>query len=193
MISAPQLESLLLEEIFPEDTDGFADLQDLTSGSPKFPSLKSLTLLPRSRQEFPETTWRNVMRAFPSISHITLSFDNLTDFLVSLRPQMSGETSRVPAVPLQDLCTLTLISRLRLLPSATAVLCNTVSARIIAGYPIRKLRLSVGILDGLRDKLDWLRARATLRKTKLYQNIPRDTYFADLPDDEVWNPEEHDS
>ncbi|KIM89989.1 hypothetical protein PILCRDRAFT_203925 [Piloderma croceum F 1598] len=194
MISAPQLESLLLEKIFPEDTDGFADLQDLTSGSPKFPSLKSLTLLPTSpRQEFPESTWRNVMRTFPSISHITLSFDNLTNFLVSLRPQKSGQTSQEPAVPLQNLCTMTLISQLRLFPSATAVLCNTVSARIIAGYPIRKLRLSKGILHGLRDKLDWLRARITLENTKQYQNIPRNTYFADLPDDEVWKPEEHDS
>jgi len=51
----------------------------------------------------------------------------------------------------------------------------------------------VGILYGLKDKLDWLKARATLQKTKMYRNITRDAYFADLPDDEVWNPEEHDS
>jgi hypothetical protein len=178
MILAPHMESLLLEEISAWHLDEFANL---TSGSPKFPSLKSLTILYKPGQAFTLPTWGNVIRAFPAVRCMTLLSHDPCDFLISLRPQ-SRPGSQDPVIPWPDLHTLTLISELGLLPFAIGAFCNTVSTRFRAGCPIRKLQLSNGVLAGLTDKLEWLQERAVVESTTLFQNKPKDTYFTDLLD-----------
>ena len=178
MISAPHMESLLLEEISAGHLDEFANL---TFGSPKFPSLKSLTILPKPRQAFTLSTWENVICVFPTVSCMTLSSHDPCDFLISLGPQ-TRPGSQDSVIPWPDLHTLTLISELELLPFAIGAFCNTISARFKAGYPIRKLQLSNGVLAGLTDKLEWLQERAVVESTILFQNKPKNAYFTDLLD-----------
>jgi len=178
-ISAPLLQSLLIDAFITDEVSDLAHTWDLTLASPKYPSLNSLTVLsmPSSPSSETESGWRDIMRAFPTITHFTLSLDVVDRFLEALHPSESSVTHQWP-----DLHTLTLIDRPR--QRKPTMLRSTVSTRIASRHPIKKLRLSKPTLASIAEDLEWLRERVEVEEETMYHNFKDDDFVVNWPEDD---------
>jgi hypothetical protein len=178
-ISAPSLQSLLIDAFITDEVSDLAHTWDLTLVSPKYPSLNSLTVLSMPSTPSSETKrgWRNVMRVFPTITHFTLSLDVVDRFLEALHPFESSVTPQWP-----DLHTLALIDRPR--QRKPTMLRDTVSTRIASGHPIRKLRLSKPTLVSIAQDLEWLRERVEVEEETMYHDFKDDDFVVNWPEDD---------
>ena len=168
-ISAPKLECMTLESVIASDLEPFFLAFDASAGL-KFPLLRSLTLCEDQDHGFTLSTWGQFMHAFPTITHFTLSYETLDDFLLSLQEPHTDSNSSVVTARWPNLHTLSLstgvddVHPILLLP--------TVLARIAAEHPIHKLRLSRAIVRELRSSggIDALIERVLVEQFSLYPN-----------------------
>jgi len=169
-ISAPLLHSLLIDELVA------GEIYWLHAPSPKYPSPHSLTVL--ADKSLPVTSWRRLMRVFPTVKHFTLSSDAVDNFLLSFDERADpADTAHWP-----NLHTLTLVDRPGYVKPT--MLRTALSARITSACPIRKLQLSKSILDTLDDGdyLEQLRALVEVEEDKLYPDLQEDTYVVEWAD-----------
>ena len=160
MISAPQLHTLLLENVIALDIDDFG----WTSGPSQYPELRSLTILTEYNDSFGPVPFMNVIRTFPKVKHFTLANGHLDDFLTAVLDYFS--IYAWPGWP--DLHTMTLINRSQ--HSVPDLLIKTVSERFCSGHPIRMLRLSPSLITALLESDDFERlvAQVNVEETILY-------------------------
>jgi hypothetical protein len=90
IISAPLLHSLLLDTLVAGEVDFLDKNWDMTTAPPKYPSLRSLTVMVMCGSRFPHPllTWRMLMRIFPTVEHFVLAAHEVDGFLQSLNEQM---------------------------------------------------------------------------------------------------------
>jgi hypothetical protein len=185
-ISAPSLHTLLLENFAPSDIDSFVPTLDLKSKSSRYPNLRHLTIFTEVSGLFTLNSYMNVIRAFPTTTHFTIISENLSDFLEAFLSFEDSSRSAIPGWP--DLDTLTLINSPEFddpaLLDLSSPLPDTVSACIVSGHPIKKIRLSSFIMASLSNNLAWLRARVDLEETSLYSDLPANTFFINSLDND---------
>jgi hypothetical protein len=179
-ISAPSLQHLLLENLFAEDILNLMD-SDLSF---KYPSLRSLTILPQldvPSSNFTLANWRLLIAIFPITTHVTLSesYSGMDTFLKSLDEQTYPLEYPVESPLWPTLHTLTLLDQPRELD--VALLRTAVSTRITLGRPIRKLQLSRAIMHMLTDEMQWLQTHVEVEECTVNPKLI-DTYIANWPD-----------
>lgn len=166
VISAPLLDSLVLETLSLAELE----LLDPSRISPNYPSLRSLVVQMLS-ESYLLSYWNSLAGAFPSVTHFTLSHDDLDTFFESLsEPGCRPEASNIsPMWPGLQVLTLVQGPRVNMLGA-------TISARITSGHPIRTIRLSKSIISALTDNdLEWLRARVEVEECTMYPELTDDT------------------
>lgn len=152
-ISAPSLQSLVLDSVFSWELEGFFEF--LGPKSTKFPSLTSLTIGYGDDTSNP-LDWKGLSNAFPTITQLALFYGDTSSFLSFL--QKNDDPS--PGWPrLQRL-----ILSNRHQEAEMPLICDMVSARIASGCPIRSICLSEFSMrqDVVKDQLEWLRERVTV-------------------------------
>jgi hypothetical protein len=193
-ISAPKLESMVLESVIePDLAPLFRTLH--TAARPKYPLLRSLTLCEEQAHGFTPSTWSQLMQAFPTITHFTLSYHTIDEFFLALQQTDPNSSTVIPPWP--DLNTLTL-SDYNLSAGADVrptLLPPTILARIAIGHPIQKLRLSKSILRHLRSRkqLVGLRGQVAVEQFLLYPDSDNlitwrsgRVRYSDVPSTEIY-------
>jgi hypothetical protein len=184
-ILAPLLQSLLVEAVSsPWASRDFTHTIGLTSVSHNYPSLHSLTIRPFRMMCLDvwhsSSPWMLFMQAFPTVKHFTLWFDDVDAFLCALNEQIYPPNSSVASLLWPELNTLTLISQSQY-PIITR-LRTAVFARIASGRSIPKFQLSESIMEMLADDLEWLRERAEVEKSTMYEGLGSDSPFIRWPE-----------
>lgn len=182
VVAAPALQFLLLEALLPVEAVALAhNIPDT-----KFPSLHSLTIL-RFEHNLDDSDvtppiWQMLIRAFPAVTHFTLSCNKINTFCESLDERYSLESSdKAPLWP--QLHTLTLLNqpwKPRCIPDITLI-CNALSARIASSHPIRKLQLSKSMMSALTDGLRRLQVHVEVEESTTYPELERAAYAVDWP------------
>jgi hypothetical protein len=181
-ISAPGLHSLVLEKLISNEIEEFATL-NTTATTPKYPSLRFLTIeLYKVSQDQPLSLshWRVLMCAFPTVTHFFMSYDDIDSFLRILNRQNPAESP--PLWP--ELHTLTFFDKFGFIQTDmigavsarinAELLGTAVSARIALGHPVRRIRLSKGILSTIADELEGLRAQVEINECTMFPEITDD-------------------
>lgn len=170
-LSAPVLEALSLETVISSE---IGHLLRLTSGVPKFPSLRSLALFPYQELHLSESLLHQASTAFPSIVRFVcpLSSDGI-QFL-------GRSTTTAPGSVLwSKLETLSLIDRYELGKSMASEILEMLSARMCFDKPLHRLQLCKRIFSEFsQEDLNWM---SEIYKVKLEENPLDDV--GDLDDD----------
>lgn len=176
MISAPLLQSLLLDSMWGEDEfKDFGRFVDLRPGLSNYPRLRSLTIM---ADYLSTQSWATIASLYPTVTHITLLCNDFNSFFGSLHRDQRSVTSTVSRWP--ELHSLTLIDR----PSKTPTLLrDTLASRISFGQPIQKLYLSSCLMTQLSDDLGWIRENVDVEETRLYTGLQMDSPFIGWADD----------
>ncbi|KIM80074.1 hypothetical protein PILCRDRAFT_543751 [Piloderma croceum F 1598] len=150
-ICAPNLESMRLETVVNADLEPFFQIVDV-SATQKYCSLRSLTIYDSDQNGFTRSEWRDLMHAFPTITHFTLSYRSLGEFLLSLQSRHRVPTSSAMITPWPNLHTLALNDNTLSVGADIGLylLHQAVLARTVLGHPIRTISLSDLIIDQLR-------------------------------------------
>ena len=175
-IAAPSLQSLLIETMEPDEALRLA--QNILP--PRYPSLHFLTLLQlRDRVDrFPLSTWQLFIRALPTVTHFTLSGDDMTTFFESLDEKTNPLDSSFISPLWPQLHTLTILDQPlqpRIVSSITLIYA-AILARIALGHPIRKLQVSKSIMSALIESLEGLRAHVEVEESTMYPELGCDTF-----------------
>jgi hypothetical protein len=175
-ISAPLLQSLLLETLIAQEVDEFATVLN-TSAAPKFPLLHSLTmrLVVGHNSPLLDNHWRLLMGYFPTITKFTLWYDNMDVFLETINDNSHSSNSSPPWPELQ---TLSLLNQPGIGEISVDLLDTTVLARIASGCPIQRIGLSEAVMSSIpADKLESLRAQVEVVECVMYSDVEEDNNF----------------
>jgi len=178
MISAPVLETLLLEQT---TVGEIKELARLAFGAPNFPSLRSLTLLPSGKFTLP--TWQTLSHMFPAVTHISLADPTTREFLDALSGKEVKMSLSAPLWPY--LHTLTLIRRIGVcLDFDQTALYTATSSRIASNMPISRLQFPKLMIDHFKpDDLHRLQQLVDVEEVTVYPGIDYQTYIAHWPHD----------
>ena len=157
-ISAPVLESLVIDHIVEEDLVDISQLQN----SDCFPHLRYLSVSLLSGVEIGQESWTLFCSVFPRVTHFTLRSDGYetvgAETLITALAYTPAESAS-PTLPLilPELNTLTLSC---VYVRTAMLLCNLVSKWHAAGWPLRSLQLPKAIIhdEAFAFSLDHLRA-----------------------------------
>ena len=177
-ISAPLLESLIIEDIFEQDLVDISQLQN----SDCFPCLRSVSLL--TGGQIGRQSWTSFCSVFPRITHFTLGlgsygYENVgAETLITALAYTPAESAS-PTLPLM-LPELNTLSFIRISVRAAMLLCDLVPKWHAAGRPLRSLQFPrIIFCDGaFASSLDRLRA---LIEVKEYQSD------GDQVEEGIWN------
>jgi hypothetical protein len=91
---ASLLQTLFLDAFIADEVCDLADTWGLPLASPKYPLLNSFVvfLIPSRVLNRNTLCWRDVMHAFPTVTHFTLWADTIDSFLLALHPLESSVT-----------------------------------------------------------------------------------------------------
>ncbi|KZP33235.1 hypothetical protein FIBSPDRAFT_375691 [Athelia psychrophila] len=160
VLSAPVLHSLLLENIYSREIEVFTQ-KCLSKSEPKFPSLRSLTLIGSHYEWINNSAWTGLFLTFPDITEAAISYQNWRSFLTSLcSPLDAGDKHPWPALD-----KLLLVYR----PDPQSKLYfeslqAALSMRAACGHPIRQLQLSRTIMATVEHGLEKLRALSVVEE-----------------------------
>jgi hypothetical protein len=166
-ISAPVLESLIMNDIVEEDLVDVSQLQN----SDRFPCLRYLSISLLPGEQIGQESWTLFCSVFPRITHFTLRLDayesvGAEDLITALAYTPAESASPTLPLILPELNTLSFgcVSA-----RAAMLLCDLVSKWHAAGWPLRLLQLPMAIFhdEAFAGSLDHLRA---LIEVKEYQS-----------------------
>lgn len=160
-ISAPSLQSLVLNYILGEELEDF-----FGRNSTNFPSLRSLTIGFVDNPPDPHV-WTGLSHAFPTITHLSVFYQDTPSFLEFLQlPRAFGEFDGCDTYPSwPSLHQLTVIDYNG--EAEAYMICNMVSARITSKCPLRSIRLSESTMHAVKDLLEWLRERVQVEQGEI--------------------------
>lgn len=155
-VNTPMLKDLVLENV---SCNELAQFYASLASSPKFPSLRSLTVGQDTKAPYSRDDWKGLSRAFPTITHLVVLCATINEVLAVLNPHVVDEGHAQWAC----LKTLSLGSNMELIPVPPPIdarmLCDMVAARANAGYSLTRLVMSEEIMSlaSVQDRLEWLR------------------------------------
>ena len=157
-ISAPALESLTMNDIVEADLVDVSRLQN----SDRFPGLRYLNVSLLPGEQFGQESWTSFCSVLPRIIHFTLRSDEdnsvgAETLIAALAYSLAESASPTLPLILPELNTLSFgwVS-----VRTAMLLCDLVSKRHAAGWPLRSLQLPMAIFhnDAFASSLDHLRA-----------------------------------
>ena len=144
----------------------------------KYPSLRSLTILPYNnfgtpKDYFTPARWQSLIAIFPVVTNFTLFYLAMDTFLawgsIDEQTYPPEYPVRVKSPLWPTLHTFTLLGRH---PKLNIALIRTaVSTRIASGQPIQKLQLSKAIMLMLTNEMQWLRTHLEVEECTAHPGL----------------------
>ncbi|KAF7977859.1 hypothetical protein HWV62_2376 [Athelia sp. TMB] len=165
VISAPKLQSLLLENVYSREIEVFTQ-HCLSRTELKFPVLRSLTLIGSHYEWIDNSAWTGLFSTFPTITEFTISYQSWRSFLTALCTPLKLEPQEHPWPNLEKLV---LVYR----PDTHSKLYHesllgALGKRTACGLPIRQLHLSRTIMKTVEYGLEKLRSLADIEENNQF-------------------------
>lgn len=152
LVSAPLLECLSFGQVAVESVEEVLKTQEWITTSPRYPRLHYLSVMPmlNAWHPFTPSTWKLIEQSFNTVTHLTVLDDGIASFSESLCRVHSTDSTWSPSTDVSwpNLKTLSLGGIQ--FPNDIEPFVEALSARVVMGRPLRKLRIpkQPGVRDG---------------------------------------------